>query len=182
MKRLLLSVSTGICISLLGGGLVSAQTPEPSNAQDMTLTGEAPVAAGTDIVVEVLDPVTITTVECGRAKSTAKDGDQANSRFMLAVRADCVKDASGNMRVCWGPNLCQGIEFERGKAIDVGKLELRPSVAFPPDTGGADTGISESRASDIIGRLSFQLAAVAIMLSLGGLGLVVMGRRTRNTH
>jgi hypothetical protein len=156
--------------------LATAQSP-PEDTRPIVVTGPAPVAAGSDIVIEALDPVTIRQVECARVKTSAVAGDTANSRFSLTLDPQCMKSNSGNLRVCWGPGLCQGVEVKPGETVDLGTLKFRASVAFPPDAGGGIEGAHAS--SDRFGRdfAGIGLGIAALAASGAGLVLVAFARR-----
>ena len=166
---------------LYGRGLAYAQAPTPVapqavGSETMVVSGIVPVTPGAPIVIEALDPVTIRGIECARSQSVAApDAGPASSRFSLTVDRSCVRRVSGNLRVCWGDQKCQGIEFEPGRRVELGALTPKPSVAFPPDAGsGPDdhaAGSSGSVLSHALGVAGLVIATLAL-----GFGVVAVFR------
>ena len=161
------------------GSAISAQTPPVDDARPAVVRGVAPVAPGTDVVIEVLDPATLKIAECGRTKTAAGVGESTTSDFSLSVNAECIKENSGNLRVCWGPNLCQGVELSPGDDVDLGSLKFRESVAFPPNVGGGVPELHSSGDHVTEGRVGMSLGLAALAASGGGLFIMLFAIRKR---
>jgi hypothetical protein len=140
----------------------------------MTVYGIAPVDPGTSIVVEALDPATITSVECGRALTD--EAAPEGSRFEVLVNGPCVAATSGNLRICWATDACTGFEFEPGVTVDLGVLRSTRFVPIPPDAGdGIESapGLPSSGAGpdDSMPQAPIGLAALGAALVVTGVAI-----------
>lgn len=131
-------------LALLAFGVSNAQSPTPSGATpvrtetpsgagSMVITGQVPAPAGTQVIVEVLDPATLQGTACASTAST--DGSPTISDFLLTVPSECVEGVSGNLRICWGQSLCSALTFQAG-SISVGLLSTEVEEGIPEGGSG----------------------------------------------
>jgi hypothetical protein len=100
------------------------------------VTGLAPAAAGSDVRVEALDPVTLRGVECTQARTTAADAARQDvSRFTLTVSRPCFANLAANLGICWGATACVPFDFLPGQTVDLGRLSSQFFMPAPPEVG-----------------------------------------------
>jgi hypothetical protein len=134
----------------------------------MSVTGLVPAAAGTEITVEVLDPVTLKSVLCDVVSSAANAQSSSSSRINAVIDRTCVNANSGNVRLCWSNSDCAVIDFEPGKSVDLGLLTTKVEQGVP-DPGLGD--VHDDGARGLVAKFRlFGYLAMAV-----GFGGVLLG-------
>ena len=124
-------------LPVLTFGTTMGQSGEEIVAPDaMIIDGVAPVPAGSEVRIEALDPVAIRGVECSKTLSVAAELP-SSSRFSITVNRSCFANLAANLRICWGPDMCQAFDFEGARRVNLGTLSVRAPEVIVPDAGGA---------------------------------------------
>jgi hypothetical protein len=152
----LLAGAVAVLLLFAVGAVAQAQddqqtvpTPGPS---EIVFTGMIPAPPGTSIALQGLDDTVSPgeIVDCDTATTTAVEGDDAVSAFVLVLGESCQGFA---LRICWGEGLCGTASGEYGTIVDLGLIDpSRFGVDSPPDVDGhqptaealPDTGAASS--------------------------------------
>jgi hypothetical protein len=104
-------------------------------------------------------------------------GDETTSEFTVTVSQACVEGVSNNLRICWGPDLCNALVFQPGD-VDLGLLSAEveqgvpePGSGVEAETPAATVALPATGVHDTGGRDASWFSALLTALGLVGVAI-----------